>query len=135
MTATIDRLVIVAGGKGVRLASVTGDSPKVLTPVGGKPVLQHQVELAAACGVRDVTIFAGHLGHKVAEFVGDGSRFGLAARVMIEKEPLGNAGGLLRELNALADQFFLLYGDVMLAVDFQKMAGAHNRMGADLTMF
>src|ERR1700731_4447878 len=70
-------LVILAGGKGTRLASVTGDLPKVLVPIGGKPVIQHHLELAAVAGITDVTIFAGYLGSQIERFVGDGSRFGL----------------------------------------------------------
>jgi NDP-sugar pyrophosphorylase family protein len=61
-TAMASELVILAGGKGTRLAAVSGRIPKVLVPVGGKPVLQHQLEIAADAGVREVRIFAGILG-------------------------------------------------------------------------
>ncbi|HEY3043979.1 MAG TPA: sugar phosphate nucleotidyltransferase, partial [Vicinamibacterales bacterium] len=77
----MNHLVIVAGGKGSRLAPVAGDLPKVLVEIGGKPVLQHQLELAASAGIRDVTVVAGHLASKIVDFVGDGSRFGLSVRV------------------------------------------------------
>ena len=70
----------------MRLASVTGDLPKALFPVGGKPVLQHQLELAVGAGIDEVTIFAGHLAEKILDFVGDGSRFGLRVRIFTEKE-------------------------------------------------
>ena len=130
----VDHLVIIAGGQGVRLAAVAGDLPKALVPVAGKPVLQHQLELAAACGVRGVTILAGYLAEKIREFVGDGSRFGLSVRVLVEAEPMGNAGALLQSLDSLPEQFFAMYGDVMLAVDLRKMAVLHLQRGADLTM-
>jgi D,D-heptose 1,7-bisphosphate phosphatase len=130
----VNHLVIVAGGQGVRLASVAADLPKVLVPVGGKPVLQHQLELAAASGIREVTIFAGHLAEKIVNFAGDGSRFGLKVRVLIETEPMGNAGALLQSLDSLPEHFFVVYGDVMLAVDLQTMAIAHIERQADLTM-
>lgn len=129
----VDHLVIVAGGKGVRLASLFGDLPKVLVPIGEKPVLQHQMELAAAAGIRDVTILAGHLGGKILDFIGDGSRFGLNARVLVENEPLGNAGALLQALDALPEHFFVLYGDVMVAADLQRMARQHFNKRADFT--
>lgn len=121
----VNHLVIVAGGKGTRLTSLSVDLPKVLVPVGGKPVLQHQLELAAASGIEQVTIFAGHLAEKIVSFVGDGSRFGLKVQVLVEETPLGNAGALLQYLNSLSDQFFVLYGDVMLAVDLQRIAKYH----------
>lgn len=135
MADTVTHMVIVAGGKGTRLAAVTGDIPKVLAPVAGKPVLQHQLELAAACGVKTVTVLAGHLAQQVEAFVGDGSRFGLAANVLVEHEPLGNAGLLARHVGEMPDHFFVLYGDVMLGVDLQKMAAAHLAAGADFTTF
>jgi D,D-heptose 1,7-bisphosphate phosphatase len=125
--------VIVAGGKGSRLAPISGDLPKVLVPIGGKPVLQHQLELAAAAAIREVTIFAGYLAEKVDAFVGDGSKFGMSVRMVVESEPLGSAGALLQSLDLLPDQFLMLYGDVMLAVDLQRIANRHIDRGADFT--
>ncbi len=107
--------------------------PKALVPVGGKPVLQHQLELARAAGVEAVTIFAGHLADRITDFIGDGARFGLDVRVLVEDEPLGNAGALVGALDALPEQFFVLYGDVMAAVDLRRLAAFHLGRGADLT--
>jgi histidinol-phosphate phosphatase family protein len=129
----VKHLVIIAGGKGTRLAPVAGDVPKVLVPIGGKPVLQHQLELAATAGISEVTIFAGYLGDRIEAFVGDGSTFGLRVRTLVENEPMGSAGALLRSLDALPDQFFVLYGDVMLAVDLRRIAKWHIDRGADFT--
>ncbi len=96
-------------------------------------MLQHQLELARAAGVEVVTIFAGHLAERIVDFVGDGERFGLDIRVRIEDAPLGNAGALVGALDALPEQFFVLYGDVMAAVDLQRLAEFHLRRGADFT--
>lgn len=133
--AKIDHLVIVAGGKGTRLAAQFKDLPKILVPVGGKPVLAHQLTLAAKAGIRHVTIFAGHLANKIQEYVGDGSRFDLHVEVLIEKEPLGNAGAIMELLDLLPEHFFVVYGDVMLAVDLGKMAERHLQCAADFTTF
>lgn len=130
----LNHLVIVAGGRGVRLASLAGDLPKALIPIGGKPVLQHQLELAVAAGIDDVTIFAGHLADKIFDFVGDGSRFGLRVQVFTEKESMGNAGALLRSLDLLPENFFVVYGDLMLAVDLQRIAKRHIDQKADFTL-
>jgi NDP-sugar pyrophosphorylase family protein len=126
-------LVILAGGKGTRLAAVSGRIPKVLVPVGGKPVLQHQLEIAADAGVREVRIFAGYLADNIQRFVGDGSRFGLRIRVDVEAEPLGSAGAVLQALDSLAEHFIVLYGDTMLAIDLRRMMAEHLRRSADLT--
>ena len=134
LSSTLNHLVIVAGGPGIRLASVAGDLPKVLVPVGGKPVLQHQLELAVGAGIDEVTIFAGHLAEKIHHFVGDGSRFGLRVRIFTEKEPMGNAGALLQSLDLLPEHYFVVYGDLMLAVDLQRIAKRHIDRKADFTM-
>jgi D,D-heptose 1,7-bisphosphate phosphatase len=134
LPATLNHLVIVAGGRGVRLASVIGDSPKVLVPVGGKPVLQHQMELAAGAGIEEASIFAGHLAAKIRDFVGDGSRFGLKARIFTEDAPLGTAGAILQSLDLLPEHFFVVYGDLMMAVDLERMAKRHIEREADLTI-
>ena len=107
--------------------------PKTLIPVGGKPVLQHQLELARAAGVESVTVFAGYLADKIADFVGDGSRFGLDVSLIVEDAPLGNAGLLVSALDTLPEQFFVLYGDVMAAVDLARMGAFHLARRADFT--
>ena len=131
---SVNHLVITAGGLGLRLSSVIGGLPKVLVPVGGKPVLEHQLELAAANGIDDVTIFAGHRSEKIHEFVGDGSRFGLKVRILTENEPLGNAGAILQSLHLLPEHFLVAYGDLMLAVDLRRIARLHLEREADLTI-
>ena len=130
----VNHLVIAAGGRGERLASVIGDLPKALVPVGGKPVLEHQLELAAATGIEEVSIFAGHRAQKIHAFVGDGSRFGLKARIFTEDVPLGNAGAILASVDSLPEHFFVVYGDLMMAVDLQRMAKFHLEREADLTI-
>jgi len=134
VSATLNHLVIIAGGRGLRLSSVLGDLPKVLVPVGGKPVLQHQLELAAAAGIDEVTIFAYYRAAKILEFVGDGSRFGLKARVITRNEDMGNAGALLQSLDLLPEQYFVVYGDLMLGVDLRRIAKFHMDREADLTI-
>lgn len=129
----VRHLAILAGGKGTRLAAVTGDMPKVLAPVAGKPVLQHQLELARAFGIEAVTIFAGHLAEQIEAFVGDGARFGLQVRTVVEAEPMGSAGALVAALDDLPEQFIVLYGDVMAAVDLAEIAERHLEARADFT--
>ena len=119
----------------MRLSSVVGvDLPKVLVPVGGKPVLEHQLEWAAAAGIDEVTIFAGHLSEKIFDFVGDGSRFRPQVRIFTEREPMGNAGALLQSLDLLPEHFCVLYGDLMLAVVLPQIAKCHVDREADFTI-
>lgn len=129
----VEHVVIIAGGEGTRAGPLADNIPKVLLSVGDKPILQHQLELAAKAGVTSATIFAGHLADPIDRFVGDGSKFGLRVRTVVERELLGTAGALLQSLDSLPEHFFVLYGDLMLAVDLRRMASAHIARRADFT--
>ncbi len=129
----MSHLAIIAGGRGVRMGDAYPGLPKTLIPVGGKPVLQHQLELARRAGVERVTIFAGHLADRISDFVGDGARFGLDVQMLVEDAPLGSAGALVGALDALPEQFFVLYGDVMAAADLGRLGDFHLERGADFT--
>jgi len=133
-TDRIEHLAIIAGGGGSRMAGTAfAGVPKALLAIGGKPVLQHQIDLAAKAGVREATIFAGHLAEQIVAFAGDGSKFGLKVRTLVEPAPQGNAGALVAALDELPEQFFVLYGDVMAAVDLARLGAFHLASGADFT--
>src|SRR4051794_28358173 len=110
MPGRVSHLVIVAGGQGTRLAAIASDVPKALVPIDGKPLLAHQLDLAAAAGITGVTIFAGHLADSIRAFAGDGTQFGVPVRTIVEREPLGTAGAVLGSLDDLPGHFFVLYG-------------------------
>ena len=130
----MSQLVILAGGLGTRLASVTQGRPKVLAEIGGKPVLLHQLELAAAYGFRDIHISAGYRAEQIEEFVKNHLPVGARIQVDRELEPLGNAGAVLDRLPLLEKDFLVLYGDVMISADLRHFADAHSRSGADFTL-
>lgn len=126
--------IILAGGKGTRLASVAGSVPKVLVPVCGRPVLAHQLDLLSAAGYTDVRIFAGHLADQIVSFVNAHSWPNLSIRVEVESSPLGSAGAVIEKLNQLPEEFTVLYGDTMLAVDLNRMTAFHQEHDADVTV-
>ena len=120
--------VIMAGGKGTRLRSITNDEiPKPMAPVAGKPILEWQMECLKRQDVLDVVLIIGHLGHKIREYFGDGSKFGMSIDYIEETAPLGTAGALsmlppfLKE-----DTFFLIFGDVLFDIDLNRMAQYHS---------
>jgi D,D-heptose 1,7-bisphosphate phosphatase len=131
---TIKHLVILAGGKGTRLESVALNLPKILVHVAGKSVLEHQLDSASACGVTKVIIFAGYQGEQIKVFVGDGHRFEMDIRVVVEEEPFGTAGAVLQSLDSLPEHFFVVYGDVVHAVDLQRLAKLHLARQSDFTV-
>src|SRR6185436_20676813 len=85
---------ILAGGMGTRLKPRFGDLPKPLAPLGGRPLLDRQLEWLAGHGVRDVVLCVGHGADQVRATLGDGSRHGVRLCYSAESEPLGTAGAL-----------------------------------------
>lgn len=127
--------VIIAGGKGTRLAARTGGLPKPLVPVNGKPLLAYQLELLARHGVKNVALLCGHGVDAIRAFCGDGSQWGLEIACHDEPRPLGTAGAVISALSHLPEEFFVLYGDTMLDVDLRRMQAAHTAGGAAATLF
>lgn len=119
------KAVIMAGGRGTRIAALAGDLPKPMLPIDGRPVLERELGSLREQGVTDVLITVGHLAPAIMEYFGDGSGcspqtgrpFGVHIEYFVEKEPLGNAGALFGIRDRLDEDFLLLNGDVMFDVD------------------
>jgi histidinol-phosphate phosphatase family protein len=119
------QLIILAGGAGTRLRARLGDLPKPMIPIGGKPLLEHQVELAKKYGFTDLIFFVHYRADLIEKYFGDGKKFGVQIRYILEKEPLGTAGAVLAGFEELADRFVVLYGDTMVNVDLKRIWDAH----------
>lgn len=122
------KAVIVAGGKGTRIHSLSGGLiPKALVPVAGESVVFRQLELLARYGVCDVTVLAGYLGELLKEkMVPKAAALGMHLEFFMEDEALGTAG-CLREAHDLLsrDEFFVLYGDVAIEMDIMRLLAFH----------
>jgi len=119
------KAVILAGGKGTRLANLTKSIPKPMLKIGEKPVLEHQIELLKRYGIRDIIILTGYLSEVIEEYFGNGENFGVKITYFKEKKPLGTTGGLKEVENQLREDFLLLYGDVMVNMDLQRLIDFH----------
>ena len=129
------QLVILAGGQGTRLDGELGDTPKPLARVAGRPVLEHQIELACEHGFTDIRLLTCYGTKAIEAYFGDGSRWGVSIRYHIEREPLGTAGAVLDALAELAEQFVILYADTVLDVDLGRFWRRHLDTGADASLF
>ncbi|MEY2408703.1 MAG: hypothetical protein QOF48_1373 [Verrucomicrobiota bacterium] len=126
--------VILAGGAGTRLRDRLGDLPKPMIPIAGRPLLEHQVDLAKQYGFTDIVLFVHYRADLIQEHFGDGSARGLRIRYIIEQEPLGTAGAVLAGMDVLAARFLVLYGDTMVNVDLGRIWSAHETHRADATL-
>lgn len=128
--------VIQAGGKGTRLKELTKDQiPKPMLLLNGKPMIEWQIENVRKYGIRKFVIIIGHLGEKVQDYFGDGSRLGVNISYIKETEPLGSAGALwfLKQM-LFCENFFFLFGDVMFDIDLKRMVRFHENRHAIVTL-
>src|SRR2546422_10009268 len=126
--------VILAGGQGTRLRDRLADLPKPMIPIGGKPLLEHQVELAKRYGFSDLVFFVHYRADLIEGYFGNGAKWGVDIRFIVEREPLGTAGAVLAAWEQLAERFVVLYGDTMVNVDLQRLWAAHEKSGPDATL-
>ena len=137
------KAVIMAGGKGTRIASVARDIPKPMIPIEGKPVLEHELECLREQGFTDIILTVSHLGHVIMDYFGDGSGispatgkpFGVKIEYFVEAEPLGNAGALFRLKDKLTEDFLLLNADAIFDIDFGRFVTWHREKGGLATLF
>lgn len=128
------KAVIMAGGKGTRIASVANDIPKPMIPICNKPILQHQIECLKSQNIEDITLIVGHLGHIIKDYFEDGSKFGVKISYIVEEQPLGTAGALFYLKETVSDDFLLLNGDIIFDVDFERFITYHKKMGGYATI-
>jgi NDP-sugar pyrophosphorylase family protein len=125
MTAPVLKIpvAILAGGLATRLWPITEKIPKSLVPIAGKPFLAHQLELLHARGIRRAVLCVGYLGEMIQRDFGDGNAFGLRLDYSFDgPKPLGTGGAIKRALPLLGDDFFVLYGDSYLPVEYRPIA-------------
>jgi MurNAc alpha-1-phosphate uridylyltransferase len=114
--------MILAAGYGKRMRPLTDVTPKPLLMAGGKSLLQYHIERLAMAGFDDIVLNIAWLGSQIADFVGDGSRFGVRIQISDEGSPLETAGGIRRALPLLGDgHFALVNGDIWTDYDFSQL--------------
>jgi NDP-sugar pyrophosphorylase family protein len=127
------KAVILAGGRGSRLAPYTTVMPKPLLPVGDRAILEIVLRQLRTAGIEDVVIAVGHLAHLVQAVLGDGSSYGLSVAYHVEDEPLGTAGALTR-IDGLDDTFLMMNGDILTDLDYRRLLAAHREAANAMTI-
>jgi NDP-sugar pyrophosphorylase family protein len=123
-------VAILAGGLATRLRPITETIPKALVDVAGKPFIVRQLNYLRQQGISHVVLCIGYLGEMVREEVGSGERFGLEVSYSEDgPDLLGTGGALLKAIPHLGDDFFVLYGDSFLPVNFSVAQRAYQRSG------
>lgn len=123
-------VAILAGGLATRLRPITEKIPKSLVSVAGEPFLAHQLRLLHARGVRKAVMCVGYLGEMIEQEVGDGATFGIELRYSFDGPKLLGTGGAVRQaLPMLGEEFFVLYGDSYLPIDYAAVLETFHASG------
>lgn len=127
------RAVVLAGGRGTRLAPYTTVFPKPLMPLGETPILEVILRQLCSAQITDVTLAVGYLSQLIEAYFGTGADLGLNITYSREKEPLGTAGPL-RLVHDLDEPFLVMNGDVLTTLDYRAFLDGHIASGAAATI-
>lgn len=127
--------VILAGGKGTRLAPFTSVLPKPLMPLGDRPILDVLLQQLRAQGWREATLAVGHMADLIRAYCGTGERYGIDLRYVQETTPLGTVGPLafLPE-SVRSERLIVMNGDLLTSLRFGDLVASHAESGAVLTI-
>ena len=129
------KAVLLAAGLGTRLRPLTYTTPKPLLPLDGTPIIDHQLRYLASQGILEVVINLHHLGDKIRQHVGDGSRFGLKVGYSEEPTILGTGGGIKKaSMNFNRKTFVALNSDTLIDADLGAIMEFHLGSKAQATM-
>lgn len=125
--------MILAGGKGTRLAPFTTVLPKPLMPIGDRAILDVVVRQLGQHGFSEMTFAVGYLAHLIRAVFGDGSEHGVTIDYHVEDEPLGTAGPLAT-VEGLEETFLAMNGDILTTLDYGLLFDNHRESGNVLTI-
>jgi len=122
------KAIILSGGWGTRLRPLTCTIPKTLIPIVNKPVIERQILLLKAAGVKEVVLAVSVMDDIIKNYFKDGEKLGIKIYYTDEKHPMGTAGAIkLAESYLENDNFFMLNGDVILNYSFSDMLKFHEK--------
>ncbi len=127
--------IVLAGGKGIRLAPLTENCPKSIVPINGKPMMVYVLEHLKRHGITNVVVAVAHLGHMIEDLLGDGSDLGMKISYIREPEPMGTGGwSQLIDWNDLDDHFLVLNSDNLFWIDVKAFLNRNRDLDALATI-
>ena len=107
-------VLLMAGGLGTRLRPLTDDTPKPMLIVGGKPIIEHNIDRLIKFGIKEFYISVNYLKERIISYFGDGSSKGIKITYVEEDKPLGTIGALSK-INAIANNTLLIMNSDLLS--------------------
>lgn len=129
------KAVIMAGGEGTRLKAVTGDLPKPMVPMLGKPMMEHIILLLKRHGFTDICAAVKYRAEDIMNYFGDGKQLGVRMQYRVEAQALGTAGGVKNCRDFYGNEDFLVIsGDAACDFDLSALVREHRRRKAAVTL-
>lgn len=123
------KAVILAGGMGTRMRPLTYVVPKVMLPIGGKPLLEHMVRYLKEYGITEVIVCVAYLKTHIMDYFKDGKNLDVKIRYAEAEMPLGTAGQLKTAEKHLSDTFLAMNGDIITSLNIRKLIEVHLTKG------
>jgi len=127
-------IVIMAGGKGERLGSLTKDCPKPMLEINGKPMLEVILQRCIQSGFRNFFFSVNYLKEKIINYFGTGDKWGVNISYLEEREPLGTCGSLRLLPSDIAEDIIVMNGDVLTDLEVDRLFNYHNKSNALMTI-
>ena len=123
----IKQAIILAGGKGERLRSLTNTIPKPMVQVCDRPFFEYLIELLKENAIKEVVLLLGYLPEKITEYFGSGSKFGIKIKYSITGDPEEEETGtrIKKAEKVLDDIFLLMYCDNYWPLNLKKLSEFH----------
>jgi dTDP-glucose pyrophosphorylase len=129
-----NKVILMAGGLGTRLAPLTDNIPKPLLKIGTKPILETIIENFKNYGFTDIIISVNYKAQMIKEYFGDGVRFGVNIEYIEETKRLGTAGALSLLKEKPNEPFFVMNADLLTNVNFSHLLDFHLQGNSIATM-
>jgi dTDP-glucose pyrophosphorylase len=127
-------VVVAAGGLGSRLGELTQNTPKPMLAVGGQPILEHIIKLFKHHGYTRFLLSVNYKSEQITDYFEDGKNFGCEIDYLKENKRLGTAGAISLIKHKLDHPFFVVNGDVLTSVDYDRILEKHLSSNAFATM-
>ena len=131
----LNPVVIIAGGLGKRMGSLTKKTPKPMLNIKGKPIIENEILSLRKNGFRNFYISVNYLSKKIIDYFKNGKNWDLKISYLKEKKKLGTAGPLsLLERKKIKNDLIVINGDLITDINYKDLVLFHKKKKFDVTL-
>jgi dTDP-glucose pyrophosphorylase len=125
---------LLAGGEGKRLLPLTAEVPKPMLKVGGKPIIEHNIDRLRSFGIFNIFLSVNYLAEKIQDYLGNGEEKEVSIKYIEEDLPMGTIGSISLVENFAHDSILVMNSDLLTNIDFEDFYRTFTRSGADMAV-